>query len=461
MRPAPIHRAGGQCADRRFTMALRRCIERLGTSKATGSARGATSGPGEETTGAALAFRLKWKDPSPPVSVEAWRRLARRALPDLPWAYLDGGADDLVSLKENMSGFSRWRLRQRCLTGIKGPDLSATMAGERLALPVALAPTGAAGLSHWTGDVAATRAAERAGTRAVLSTASSYSLEEVAEATQENHWFQLYPFANRERVGALMRRAREADYTAMFVTVDVPVLGNREGERTSGMTRPWTLTPGRVASMLARPAWLYNAMTRRRLAAIHYLERNTAAGGIANVMRGADEAAASAEAQSRLMQDDLSWEDLAWMRDQWPGPLYVKGVLDPDDAARAVDEVGCQGVVVSNHGARQLDRCLATVDALPAIAARIGDRAEVYLDGGVRRGTDVITALCLGASGVFIGRPYLYGLAAGGEDGVAAVLEIFRAEMSRDLALMGCPSAAALDRSWLVGQVGGAGPPRS
>jgi L-lactate dehydrogenase (cytochrome)/(S)-mandelate dehydrogenase len=401
-----------------------------------------------------LAFKLKWKDPAPPVSVEAWRRIARRKLPDLPWAYLDGGADDLVSLNENISGFRRWRLRQRCLTGIKTPDLSATMAGEKLALPLALAPTGAAGLSHWTADVAAHRAAERAGVRAVLSTASSYTLEEVAEATEKNQWFQLYPFANRETVGGLMRRAREAGYTAMFVTADVPVVGNREGERTSGMTRPWTLTPSRVASMLMRPAWLYNAATKRRLAAIHYLQRAAApAGGIAAVMRGADEAAASAEAQSRLMQDDLSWGDLAWMRDQWPGPLYVKGVLDPDDAAYAVDTIGCQGVVVSNHGARQLDRTLATIDALPPIVERIGDRAEVYLDGGVRRGTDVITALCLGAKGVFIGRPYLYGLAGAGEAGVAAVLEIFRAEMVRDLVLMGCPSAAALDRSWLAGRV--------
>ncbi len=404
-----------------------------------------------------MAYKIKLRDEAPPVSIEAWRRLARRRLPDLAWNYLEGGADDGVTLAENISGFRRWRLRQRCLTGITSPDLSTIMAKDKVAIPVALAPTGAAGLSHWTGDVAASQAAERAGTRAVLSTASSYTLEEVAEATAQNHWFQLYPFANRAKVGALMARARSAGYTAMFVTVDVPVLGNRESERTAGMTHPWTLTPPRLLNMASRPRWLLAAMRRRRLAAIHYLERNADPEGtsLLSSIRGAiqgagNDAIASAENQARLMQGDLHWKDLAWMRGQWPGPLYVKGVLDAEDAEYAVDKIGVDGVVVSNHGGRQLDRTLASIDALPAIVDRIGNRAEVYLDGGVRRGTDVITALCLGATGVFIGRPYLYGLAVQGGVGVAAILEIFRGEMERALVLMGCPSVAALDRSWLI-----------
>ena len=402
-----------------------------------------------------MAYKIKLRDPAPPVSVEAWRQAARRRLPDLAWNYLDGGADDLITSAENISGFARWRLKQRCLTGVKTPTLTATMAGDQVALPVALAPTGAAGLSHWTADIAAHRAAEHAGTRAVLSTASSYTLEEVAEATEANHWFQLYPFDNRDKVGALMARARAAGYTAMFVTVDVPVVGNREGERTAGMTQPWTLTPSRILNMLSHPAWLYAVMRHRRVAAIHYLERaldqknRGALADIRRTLQGAD-AIESAAAQARYMQGDLRWEDLAWMREQWQGPLYIKGVLDADDAAYAVDTIGVDGVVVSNHGGRQLDRTLASIDALPAIVDRVGDRAEVYLDGGVRRGTDVITALCLGARGVFIGRPYLYGLAAQGEAGVASVLDIFRAEMERALILMGCPSVEALDRSWLI-----------
>lgn len=406
-----------------------------------------------------MAIRFRLKDPAPPLSVEAWRRLARKRLPELAWQYLDGGADDLVTLRENISGFERWRLRQRCLTGMTKPSLTTAMAGTAVAVPVGLAPTGAAGLSHWRGDVAATRAAERAGTRAVLSTASSYTLEEVAEATDQQHWFQLYPFGNRDKVGALMARARAAGYTALFVTVDVPVLGNREGERRSGMTQPWTLTPSRLLNMASRPAWLHALLRRRRIAAVHYLEReaerkqdNGVLAGLKRAVQGAGEdAIASAESQARYMQGDLRWDDLAWMRDHWDGPLYVKGVLDPDDAAHAVDSIGVNGVVVSNHGGRQLDRTLASIDALPAIVDRIGDRAEVYLDGGVRRGTDVVTALCLGAHGVFIGRPYLYGLAVSGERGVASVLEIFRAEIERALILMGCPGVSALDRSWLIG----------
>jgi L-lactate dehydrogenase (cytochrome) len=253
----------------------------------------------------------------------------------------------------------------------------------------------------------------------------------------------------------LIRRARDAGYTALFVTVDTPVVSKREGERTAGMSQPWSMTPPRVLNMLSRPAWLLDAVRRNRLAAAHYVERNAQLGTTSQAGRPAPLSAvaaaiASAEAQTRYMQGDLNWEDLAWMRDQWSGPLYVKGVLDPDDAERVVDQVGVEGVVVSNHGGRQLDRALASVDALPAIVERVGDRSEVYLDGGLRRGADVITALCLGARGVFIGRPYLYGLAAAGERGVAAVLEIFRSEMATALTLMGCADVAGLDRSWLA-----------
>lgn len=401
-----------------------------------------------------MAFRIRLRDRGAPVSVAAWRALAKRRLPALAWNYVDGGADDLITLRDNFTGFGRWRLRQRCLTGITAPALGTSMMRTPVAFPLALAPTGAAGLSHWTGDPAAHRAAEAAGTRAVLSTASSYSLEEVAEATEHAHWFQLYPFGNRQMVGGLIDRARSAGYSALLVTVDVPVLGNREGERRAGMTRPWTLTPPRLLDMACHPRWLHAAIRHRRLAAVHYLEhaanQRTRGGLLGGVLAAGNAAAASADNQARAMQGDLRWEDLRWMRARWHGPLYVKGILDPEDAAHAVDAIGCEGVVVSNHGGRQLDRALSSIDALAPIVARVGDRAEVYLDGGVRRGTDVITALCLGARGVFIGRPYLYGLAAGGEAGVSAVLALFRAEIERAMVLMGCPDVAALDPSWLL-----------
>lgn len=375
-----------------------------------------------------------------PISVEGYRQAARRALPDMVWNYVDGGADGMVTLTENRVAFLKWRLRQRCLTGLSKPDLSTTMAGQEVSLPIALAPTGMSGLARWDADIAAARAAEAAGTRLVLSTGSSWSLEEVAASTARSHWFQLYPFGDHAKVGELLRRAEAAGYGALFVTVDVPVRGNREGERESGMSIPLTFTPASLLDAASRPRWCLG-LRHNRTAAVHYAQAGA---------RGVAGAVASAAAQERHMQGDLCWDDLAWLRDRWKGPLYVKGVLDPEDAARAVHSLGAEGVVVSNHGGRQLDQTLSTLDALPAIVNRLGGRGEVYLDGGVRRGTDVIIALALGARGVFVGRPYLYGAAADGEQGVLDILRILREDMVRAMILMGCPSVEALDPSWIT-----------
>jgi L-lactate dehydrogenase (cytochrome)/(S)-mandelate dehydrogenase len=204
--------------------------------------------------------------------------------------------------------------------------------------------------------------------------------------------------------------------------------------------------------------WVRDALKHRRLASAHHAdEARLRLREKGEAIPGGRLTAALAEAEAArrnlarvLIQSDMTWDDIAWIRDQWPGPLYLKGVLDADDAARAVDQVGCEGVVVSNHGGRQLDRSPASIEALPEIAARIGDRAEVFLDGGVRRGSDVITALALGAKAVFIGRPYVYGLAAGGEQGVKDVIELLRAEIARDLILMGCPASNMLNRDWVI-----------
>jgi isopentenyl diphosphate isomerase/L-lactate dehydrogenase-like FMN-dependent dehydrogenase len=401
------------------------------------------------------SFRFRLSDGNPPISVEDWRRRARRRLPEVALTYVEGGADDLTTLHENMSAFRAWRLRQRALTGVAEPQMATTMAGTAVSLPVALAPFGAMGLAHWQGDVAAARGAEACGTRLALSTASSYNLEEVGTATLENHWFQLYPIGGRVRLARLLERARNAGFTALFVTVDVMTLGNREGERRWNMVMPWTVTPRRAWNLLPHWRWVYRTLKHKRIASSHFLEMAreaaeeelAASGGLG---RSVAEALASREFLFKLMMNELDWDDVAFIRDNWKGPLYIKGILDPDDAAMAVDTIGAEGVVVSNHGGRQLDRCLASIDALPAIAQRIGDRAEVYLDGGIRRGTDVITALCLGAKGVFIGRPYLYGLICEGEPGVRAVIEILREEIKRDLVLMGCQSIADLAPSWLV-----------
>lgn len=401
-------------------------------------------------------FRFRLDPGVPPVNVEEWRQAARRKLPGLAWGYLDGGADDLVTLKGCMDGFRRWRLRQRTVTGVTTPELTTTIGKTKLSLPVALCPVGATGLVHWTGEPAVARAAEAAGTRLLLSTAASYRVEEVADATQDNHFFQLYPVGRRERIKPLLDRVRAAGYEALFITTDVQTVGNREDERRWQFTVPWTVTPPRALDMAWHWRWVWNALRHRRIASAHHADEARWREGQAKAKGAAPITAALSEAQksqahfAQLIQSDMTWDDIAWIRDQWQGPMYLKGVLDADDAAHAVDAIGCNGVVVSNHGGRQLDRSPPSIEALPAIAQRIGDRAEVFLDGGVRRGSDVITALALGAKAVFIGRPYLYGLAAAGEQGVRDVIELFRSEITRNLVLMGCPSSNALDRDWVM-----------
>ena len=247
-----------------------------------------------------------------PIGVGGYRDEARRVLPKMAWAYLDGGADDHVTLDANVAAFRRWRLRQQVLRGITKPDLSTEMAGTKVSIPVALAPIGLTGFFRWNTDVLAARAAERAGTRTILSTGSSWTLEEVAAATEQNHWFQLYPYGDKAKVGALIDRAKAAGYTALFVTVDVQARGNRESERRTGMGVPLRLTPRAIADFARHPRWTWNLLRHGRAAAIHYKE----VGG-----NGVSAAAASVNAQDRYMQADLNWEDLAWMRDHWPGKL--------------------------------------------------------------------------------------------------------------------------------------------
>jgi L-lactate dehydrogenase (cytochrome) len=356
------------------------------------------------------------------------------------WAYIEDGADSCRTARRNESAFSEYALRQKVLAGISVPELSTVVAGEDVSMPVLLAPTGLTGLSHWSGDLSCARAAEAAGSRYVLSTGSSYTLEEVAVVVKRPQWFQLYPFGDRAKVASLLDRAAAVGYSSLFLTVDVPVRGNREIERASGLTVPPTLTPAGVLDLLVHPRWTLGALIHKRTAAIHYVEGDR---------RAASAAARSVQAQARAMQPDLNWEDLKWIRDNWRGRLYVKGILDPDDAARAVEEGGANGVVVSNHGGRQLDGALATLEALPPIVKRVGHSTEVLLDGGLRRGADVIIALCLGAKAVFIGRPYVYGLAAAGQQGVSQVLLLFKQDLERTLILMGCPDVKQLNAGWL------------
>lgn len=389
----------------------------------------------------AYGFDLHWRAPERLITVEDYRRAARRRLPKMVWTYVDGGADDLHTLAGNRSAFDRWWLQPSVLTGHDTHRLATTAAGLELSMPVLLAPTGFTGLTHWSGDLEATRAAQRSGTRYALSTTSSWSLEEVAAAADREHVFQLYP-GSGGMAADLMRRAWAAGYRTLFVTVDVPVKGNREGERKRGMGIPPALTPLRALDFARHPRWTYEVLRHQRVGGANTLDLN--GGGGSGVV---SDAVASIEgAERELMQSRLNWDDLAWMRERWPGRIHLKGVLRAEDAARAVD-LGCDGVVVSNHGGRQLDHVMPTLEALPEIAEEVGHRAEVILDGGVRRGTDVVTALALGAKAVLVGRPYLYGLAVAGEDGVVAVLDILRAEIERALTLLGVAGVEDLNRS--------------
>jgi isopentenyl diphosphate isomerase/L-lactate dehydrogenase-like FMN-dependent dehydrogenase len=387
-------------------------------------------------------FRYRLRANNDRICVEDYRRAAKRALPSFAWAYLDSGADGLRTLKENRAAFGRWFLQPRVLAGFDKRELGVTIAGTDLALPVVLAPTGLTGVMHWEGELGAARAAEKCGTRMVLSTAATYSLEEVAAGTEQDHWFQLYPWRDRTFIESMIERACEAGFSAMFVTVDVPVLGNRIEERRTGMGIPPTVTPRTAVDVALHPRWAYGLFRHGRIT----MRNLTGEKGLANSVE-------SAKIHTRLMRPDLNWDDFSWMRSLWPGPLYIKGVLNADDAARAVD-LGADGVVVSNHGGRQLDGVRATIDVLPEISDRVRGQAQVLVDGGISNGGDVVKALCLGADACLIGRSFVYGLAAEGPQGVSRVLKILRVEIDRALTLMGCASVKDLDPSWVVRSTG-------
>ena len=392
------------------------------------------------------AFKYQLSSRTGPITVEDYRVAARKAVPDMIWAFLDYGAEDLTTLHANRSAFSRYALRTKVLAGNDSVGLGVEIAGQSLSLPLLLSPAGLAGLVHWTGERGVAQAAERAGTLLIASTSSSYSYEEIADGTEKDHFVQLYPYQRasdsgnlgENLVGLLMNRAKKAGFKAMFVTVDVQTPGNRESERKRGMGKPPIITPKRAINGAMHPKWAYGFMRHRRVSMRNLVDDV-----------GVNAAMKSIDAQETMMRTDLSWDDFRWMREQWEGPLFIKGVLDADDAARAVD-MGADGLVVSNHGGRQLDGAVAALDALPGIVDRVGGQAQVLLEGGVRRGTDIVKALCLGADAACCGRPYLYGLGAAGPAGVEHVIDIFREELARAMTLMGVKSIKELGREWLL-----------
>ena len=372
------------------------------------------------------------------VTIDDLRRLARRRLPRAVYDFIEGGAGDELTVTRNRAAFERLLFEPRILVDVSKREQSTVVLGERVATPVILSPTGMAGLSWPKGEVAAARGAHDAGTIYTLSTHSSYSIEEVAAGAPGPLWFQLYVWQNRDLTRSFVERARAAGYRALLLTVDVPVISRRERDLRNGFTVPPRMTARNVVDTLRRAGWVRRVLMGQR--------RITLANLVGAPGAPRTDIVTLAGVANRQVDPSISWADLAWFRSLWSGPLLLKGVMTAADARRAAEH-GIDGVVVSNHGGRQLDGTRATIEALPEIVDAVGNRMEVLLDGGVRRGADVVRALALGARAVMVGRPYLYGLATGGQAGVRRALEILASEVDHALALTGVPRVADLEPS--------------
>jgi isopentenyl diphosphate isomerase/L-lactate dehydrogenase-like FMN-dependent dehydrogenase len=370
------------------------------------------------------------------INIEDLRKSARRRLPKVVFDYLDGGADGEITLHENCRAFDDLTFRPRFGVAVGKCDLATRVLGQSISFPAILAPVGYCRLMHPGGEVAAASAAGRAGTAYILSTISGYRLEEVKVATTGPAWYQLYILGGREAAEGAIERARLAGYSALVITVDTPVAGMRERDHRNGMKA--LLSESIVAKLpyvpnIARhPRWLLRFLLDGGVPPLH------------NVVVPGKGPMPLIDVPTALANATVTWADLRWIRRLWKGPLVVKGILTAEDARHAVGE-GAEGIVVSNHGGRQLDSVQASLRALPEVVDAIGNEAEVMMDGGVRRGSDIVKAVCLGARAVLIGRAYAFGLAAGGESGVTRALEILRDDVERTMRLLGCDSIGHLD----------------
>ena len=373
------------------------------------------------------------------VNIADLRRLAQGRLPRVVFDYIDGGAEDEITLRENSRAYDAVTLRPRCAVAIPNCDLRTRVLGATLELPLLLGPVGSTRMFYPHGEAVAARAAGDAGTVYTLSTLSGSTLEEVKAASTGPVWYQLYLVGGHDVARATIERARVAGFSALVVTIDTPVAGLRERDLRNGTKalltrRVWSMLPF-VPQFLARPRWLAGFL---------------ADGGLMtfpNVVLP-DGPMPYADVGTALDQSVVCWQDLRWIREAWKGPIVVKGVHTGEDARRAVVE-GADAIVVSNHGGRQLDGVAPSLRVLPEVVTAVNGQTEVLVDGGIRRGSDIVKALCLGARAVLVGRAYAYGLAAGGGAGVARAIEILRTDLVRTLKLLGCPSLAELDRSFV------------
>lgn len=371
--------------------------------------------------------------------IEDLRRLHERRVPRMFYDYAESGSWTEQTFRDNSSDFQDIRLRQRVAVDMDGRSVAGRMAGQDVAMPVALAPVGLTGMQSADGEIKAARAAERFGVPFTLSTLSICSIEDVAESTSAPFWFQVYTLRDDDFMKRLFARAKEAKCSALVVTVDLQILGQRHKDLKNGLSAPPRPTLRSVANMATKPGWCLGMLGTKRRSF-----RN-----VVGHAKGVTNPRSLSDWTMQAFDPSLDWARIGEFRRMWDGPFIVKGIMDPRDAREAVN-AGADAIVVSNHGGRQLDGALSSIRALPAIVDAVGDAVEVHFDGGIRTGQDVLKALALGAKGTYIGRAYVYGLGAMGEAGVTAALEIIRRELDLSMALCGRRSAAALDRGVLM-----------
>jgi L-lactate dehydrogenase (cytochrome) len=379
-------------------------------------------------------------EPPRVLNIEDLRRKAQRRLPRVVFDYIDGGAESEATLRANCRAFEAVTLRPRCAVATPVCDLRTTVLGTAVSMPLILAPMGSCRLMFPRGEEAAARAAGEADILYTLSTLSGCRLEDVAAASGGPVWYQLYLVGGRDCALGGIERARKAGFSALVVTIDTPVAGLRERDLRNGAKE---LLSGNLGAMLP---FVHQVLVRPR-----WLAAFLADGGLMkfqNVVIPGKGPMLYADVTAALEQSVVTWEDLKWIRQAWNGPIVIKGIQTIEDAQRAVD-IGANALIVSNHGGRQLDGVAATLRVLPEVVGAVGDRIEVLLDGGIRRGSDIVKALCLGARAVMAGRAYAYGLGAAGGAGVARAIEILRSDLVRTLKLLGCASVAELDGSYV------------
>ena len=372
--------------------------------------------------------------------IEDLRKIAKRRVPRMFYDYADSGSWTESTYRSNEAAFQKIKFHQRVAVNMENRSLETTMIGEKVHMPVAIAPTGLTGMQHADGEILAARAAEKFGVPFTLSTMSICSIEDVAEHTSRPFWFQLYVMKDKPFVEKLINRAKAARCSALVITLDLQILGQRHKDLKNGLSSPPKPTPRNLMNLATKPYWCWNMLhTKRR-----YF------GNIVGHVTGVDDMSSLSSWTSQQFDPALSWDDVAWIKDKWGGKIILKGIMEPEDARLAVKS-GADALIVSNHGGRQLDGALPTIEALPAIVDAVGnDNIEIFLDSGVRSGQDVIRAVAMGARGVFIGRAFLYGLGAMGEAGVTKALEIIYNEADITMAFCGLRNIKDVNRNILV-----------